>query len=72
MRTQITLMSFKTNKLEVTSAEILAGEVPSNMTQQAGHVLSKCEHAQNSLSYEYPLKQQFKKELSQQETGKIV
>lgn len=70
--TQITLMSFETNKLEVTSAEILAGEVHSNMTWQAGHILSKCELAQHSLSFDYPLKQQFKKEHSQQETGNIV
>lgn len=59
--TQITLMSFKTNKLEITSAEILAGEVLCNMNLQAGHILSKCELAPYSLSFNYPLKQQFKK-----------
>lgn len=55
MGTEMMLMSFKTNKLEVTSAEMLASEVLSNMTKQADHVLSKCEH-EHSPSFEYPLK----------------
>lgn len=60
-------MSFKTNKLEVTSAEMLSSKVLS----LACHVLSKGEHIQHLPSFEDPLKLTAVKYLSNRKQTKL-